>query len=314
MQDRDRGSEVLLLHSGALGDFVLAYWFACGFVDHPGRRLAAIARHAVVRWFARRGLVAEGRTDDAAGTRDLYGVELAADAAIAPDIRRFGTVISFLGGTGSAVADCLRRLSTGTLLCIDPAADGSARHITDQWLEHVADQVRGAWRRPVTGEPLLARRDAEREQLRTRCGFAAGRTLVLHPGSGGRAKCAPLEIFQALQQAATGRGWHVVWMIGPDELERDGQDLVGQLPASRSLIVEPSIGAAADLLAGGDAFCGNDSGMAHLAAAIGLNAVVWFGPTEPAVWRPLGPRVTVLRFIGADSATLVGQTLAAIGG
>jgi ADP-heptose:LPS heptosyltransferase len=49
------------------------------------------------------------------------------------------------------------------------------------------------------------------------------------------------------------------------------------------------------LLSCADAFVGNDSGVTHLAAAMGLRTVALFCPTDPAVYRPLGPTVTVLR-------------------
>ena len=39
------------------------------------------------------------------------------------------------------------------------------------------------------------------------------------------------------------------------------------------------------------AFVGNDSGVSHLAAATGTSGVVIFGPTDPARWRPIPPRL-----------------------
>ena len=38
-------------------------------------------------------------------------------------------------------------------------------------------------------------------------------------------------------------------------------------------------------------FVGNDSGPSHLAGIMGLPTIALFGPTDPAVWKPLGPRV-----------------------
>ena len=50
-----------------------------------------------------------------------------------------------------------------------------------------------------------------------------------------------------------------------------------------------------DGLSGASAYVGHDSGPTHLAAIIGLPTLALFGPTDPAVWSPLGPRVRTLR-------------------
>ena len=42
-------------------------------------------------------------------------------------------------------------------------------------------------------------------------------------------------------------------------------------------------------------FIGNDSGPSHLAGIMGLPTVALFGPTDPAIWKPLGPKVQVIR-------------------
>ena len=43
-------------------------------------------------------------------------------------------------------------------------------------------------------------------------------------------------------------------------------------------------------------YIGNDSGLTHLAAAVdGPEVLALFGPTDPRVWAPLGPRVRTLR-------------------
>jgi ADP-heptose:LPS heptosyltransferase len=41
-------------------------------------------------------------------------------------------------------------------------------------------------------------------------------------------------------------------------------------------------------------YVGNDSGVAHLSARLGLPTVAVFGPTDPVEWAPRGPRVVVL--------------------
>ena len=43
-----------------------------------------------------------------------------------------------------------------------------------------------------------------------------------------------------------------------------------------------------------DVFLGNDSGLTHLAASVGVETVALFGPTDPGAWAPRGRRVTVV--------------------
>jgi ADP-heptose:LPS heptosyltransferase len=50
----------------------------------------------------------------------------------------------------------------------------------------------------------------------------------------------------------------------------------------------------AALLARCDLFIGNDSGITHLAAALGVETLAIFGPSDPAQWRPKGRRAAVL--------------------
>jgi len=51
------------------------------------------------------------------------------------------------------------------------------------------------------------------------------------------------------------------------------------------------------------AFIGNDAGVTHLAAALGVPTLAIFGPTEPARWAPLGRHVRVVRDLAWESQT-----------
>ena len=43
------------------------------------------------------------------------------------------------------------------------------------------------------------------------------------------------------------------------------------------------------------AYLGNDSGITHIAAAVGTPMLAIFGPTDPDVWGPRGENVTIIR-------------------
>lgn len=111
---------------------------------------------------------------------------------------------------------------------------------------------------------------------------------LIHPGSGSTAKNWPVEKFLALSRQLQGLGHRVVWIRGPAE--------VGQPDAwDGERIDRPSLQTLAAILAVSRIFIGNDSGVSHLAGATGTSLVVLFGPTNPTVWRPDGPRVQVVR-------------------
>ena len=51
-------------------------------------------------------------------------------------------------------------------------------------------------------------------------------------------------------------------------------------------------------------FLGHDSGISHLAAAVGARCVLLFGPTDPAIWAPANPAVQILAAPDGDLAQL----------
>jgi ADP-heptose:LPS heptosyltransferase len=134
------------------------------------------------------------------------------------------------------------------------------------------------------------------EYLRNNLRLEEGRSLwAIHPGSGSRHKNWPLERF--LETAGKLRERNQVqpiFLSGPVEQETD--------PVSISAIQNQGFLIARNLslpvLAGVLSYCsgylGNDSGVSHLAAALGIPTVVIFGPTDPVFWSPQGTAVKIL--------------------
>jgi heptosyltransferase-3 len=65
-------------------------------------------------------------------------------------------------------------------------------------------------------------------------------------------------------------------------------------------------------LAGCGLFLGHDSGVSHLAAAVGTPCVLLFGPSDPAIWAPPGPHVKTLHHGPELSAVSVDTVWAAV--
>jgi hypothetical protein len=104
---------------------------------------------------------------------------------------------------------------------------------------------------------------------------------VIHPFSGSPAKNWPLDRFQLLARQLRPN-LDVCWSAGPEE------------PLAEATRFE-NLYELAQWIAGARLFVGNDSGITHLAAAVGTPTVALFGPTDPTVWSPRGNHVRVLR-------------------
>jgi ADP-heptose:LPS heptosyltransferase len=119
-------------------------------------------------------------------------------------------------------------------------------------------------------------------------------SVLIHPGSGGRAKCWPAERFAQLAEHLQQRGRPVVVTLGEAELERWPE--AQRTSWARRFDVRPleHLQQLRQLLNHAVGYVGNDSGPTHLAAALGLPTVALFGPTNPVHWAPLGVNVRVL--------------------
>lgn len=178
--------------------------------------------------------------------------------------------------------------------------DTAPRHLTEFHLREFQDQcpVPGqtlpSWQTQVLIEPTAA--DKERA---ARILEAAGLTLskpvvILHPGSGSPAKCWHVDNFIAVAEALAARDVQGVFLLGPAEQERLDRPTKARLRRCARVLTGLSLEEALAVLSVAHAFVGHDSGISHLAGGLGTRTIALFGPTDPAVYRPIGPQVTVL--------------------
>jgi hypothetical protein len=122
--------------------------------------------------------------------------------------------------------------------------------------------------------------------------------FAVHPGSGGARKCWPTTYFADVIKALWNRDIPVLLLSGPADEERLAQLLtLLPTPARPSLLTRlhnaPLLDVARQLQSC-RGYLGNDSGITHLAAMLGVPTLALFGPTNPAIWHPIGPSVRVL--------------------
>jgi ADP-heptose:LPS heptosyltransferase len=284
-----RIARVLVVRLGALGDLVLLRGVLAS--------LRAVGASVTLVAPARSGSAVVSSEDPALAQRLVpwESAELARALAAESDddLRRlvghFDAVLCY-----SRNADLSRRLSglTRRLIAHDPAP--AAGHAA-AWLARPLVEL-GI---PIVQPPVVAPATEEGRAIAVLREQLPARFLALHPGSGSAAKNWPIDRYAALARIVSdGRPW--LLSLGPAD------DALEPLADATNVLVTrhlPPRNLAA-LLASAGVYVGNDSGVTHLAAALGIPTVALFGPTDPEVWSPLGPRVRTLRAPEGKMASL----------
>jgi len=218
----------------------------------------------------------------------------------------YSWIITFLGEPGSDfeqnlifTANCSHSAEVITLPLKPP--EGAQQHIAEFYMTQFAQQSGLAPDQVRIPERYIPIRVREADQdrgveLLEQAGVDLSRRLiVIHPGSGGQKKCWHLDNFLGLAQELADREVEVLFLLGPAEVERFRPSEKVQIHAAAKCVTHLALPQVIGLLSCADAFLGNDSGVTHLAAGMGVRTVALFGPTDPTIYRPLGRTVAVFR-------------------
>lgn len=140
--------------------------------------------------------------------------------------------------------------------------------------------------------PMLRIDANNQSRLREALNFAKvdllDRPLVaLMPGAEyGPAKQWPLAHFHAAAQALVERGYGVLVLGGPKDTEA-GEQVAGELPHTLNLCGKTALVDAVDLLGMCEQVVSNDSGLMHVAAAVGVHVQGLYGSSSPRYTPPL---------------------------
>ncbi len=117
--------------------------------------------------------------------------------------------------------------------------------------------------------------------------------IAFAPGSGSRCKNWPEERFrEAIRNAAAD--YTVLRIIGPAEAGEEAPPDVSKNADGIIQVRNLPLERLAAVLSHCDVFVGNDSGISHLAAAVGTPTVCVFGPTDPVKWAPRSERCCIV--------------------
>jgi heptosyltransferase-2 len=283
--------KILVIRGGAIGDFILTLP-AIAALRHqfPAAHLEVLGYPHIAQLALAGGLVNRVQSIEARALAGFFARngDLAED--LADFFSEFDLIISYLYDP-DLIFQTNVGLCTRAQFIVGPHRPDERRglHAAKVYLQPLerlaifdADPVP---RLPITpGPPPIATR------------HPSPATIALHPGSGSDRKNWPEERWaELLGHVVNFTGFNLLLVGGEAEGGRL-QRLAAALPPARFRVAQNlPLAELARLLANCQAFIGHDSGISHLAAAVGLPGLVLWADTVEGIWRPPSPSVVILR-------------------
>jgi len=259
--------KILVIRGGAIGDFILTL---------PA--IAALRRLALAG-----GLVDRVQPIEARGLAGFFARDGELEPGLMDYFSEFDLVVSYLYDPDEIFKTNVGRCSVGQFI--------GGPHRPDEEAGVHATQV---YLKPLERLAIFDADPVPRLVLGNRSP-APGCRVALHPGSGSEKKNWPEDKWTELSREILAEtDWDVMLVGGEAEGERLRR-MAGALPSPRVRVAQawplPELGEQLQACA---AFAGHDSGITHLAAALGTPCVVLWSDTVQEVWRPRSDRLALL--------------------
>jgi ADP-heptose:LPS heptosyltransferase len=291
-----RQAEILIVHQGGVGDFILCLP-ALGSVrqHYPGAWVELMGYPRVLQLVEGRYYVDSGRSVDEVGLGSFYMRDGDLDEVAFRYFAGFDRAFIFMSDRSGVFSANVRRTGVQEVFSIPPFPETEkAIHVID----HMLSSLSSMGIPPGLRVPKIFLCEEDRvfaeDWLRQRGAFEKG-LIALHPGSGSRNKLWPMEKFLDLVARITvDLRFKIILLIGPAEREYLGSQLELMRSSNPIWAENLSLIHVASLLDRCRCYIGADSGITHLAAAVGIPTIALFGPTDPRIWGPRGERVAIL--------------------
>ena len=288
---------LLSIIPGAIGDFVLTLPAVAWLQSHlrPDR---------MELWVARRNLPLArslGYADTAQALQDTGIESYPPRQECLRRMRTFDRIISWWGSGNPEFVDHIR--------AIHPRVDFLGALPRESGL-HMIEFRRAQLERIFGSTPGFSatpRIHWTREEDRFAERFWAARPgnpgIAVHPGASGPRKRWPArhfaEVGRSLSRVPNCR---LLLLEGPldGETVKEVRAGLAEDSARWETVSIQDLSRLAAVLSRCRLFIGNDSGITHLAAALGVRTIALFLDTDPRVWAPRGPRVELLRRPGVE--------------
>jgi len=277
--------KILVVRGGAIGDFILTLpVFAALREQFPTGQIEVLGYSHIASLAKAGGLVDGVRSIDARPLASFFARDGTLDASLQQFFGSFAVIISYLYDPDGIFQANVARCSKAQFIAGPHRPDDRAQiHATEALLK------------PLERLAIFAPNSTPKLKI-PHSALHTPHSLAVHPGSGSEHKNWPEQKWsEALRKWLSIPGVSSLLVGGEAEQGRI-ERLASQIPSDR---IEPATNLPlvelAVRLSSCGAFAGHDSGISHLAAALGLPVVVLWADTSETVWRPKGSKVSVLR-------------------
>ena len=278
-------NRILVIRGGAIGDFVLTLPAIKMLRDRfPEAHLEILGHKHIAALGEKRFYANALRSIESASLARFFAKDSALPAELLDYFAGFDLILSYLHDPDGIFETNAKKSGSATFIAGPSKLDDS---------EHAAFQLA----RPLAAlglfltDPLarLFPNDADRNAVRSLQG-----KMAFHPGSGSETKNWPVKNWIELGNALLARDYSLIIVAGEADTTRTPQlkrAWDGKPVRFAENLPLPHLSA----LLEGSVFIGHDSGISHIAAAVGARCLLLFGPTDPAIWAPANANVTVCR-------------------
>ncbi|HEY0369692.1 MAG TPA: glycosyltransferase family 9 protein [Chthoniobacterales bacterium] len=287
---------ILVIRGGAIGDFVLTLPVIGALRNgFPNARIEILGYKHIVVLAEQRFYADASRSIEYAGLAAFFGRGTELPSDLCDYFSSFDLIISYLFDPDGNFERNLRRCGVEEILH-GPGKIAAEEHAARQLARPVAELG-------LTSDTTAARiypSASDREFAAAFLRELNGPIFALHPGSGSERKNWPVERWLQLGDELRMSGSLLI--IGGEADRERLAAFSSRLPA---LFAEnfglPALAAMIERCA---VFIGHDSGISHIAAAVGTPCVLLFGPTDPRIWAPTNDNVHVIRAPAGDLTKL----------
>jgi heptosyltransferase-2 len=279
--------KILVIRGGAIGDFILTLPAITALRrQFPEAHLEVLGYPRIIQLALTGGLVDRIQSIEARALAGFFARHGGLETDLMDYFSEFDLIVSYLYDPDEIFETNVRRCTTAQFIA------GA----------HRPDEQAGVHATKVYLRPLerLAIFDADHvPRLTLSPQPSTLNQLALHPGSGSERKNWPEGRWVDLLHYLIHSTELSVFLVGGEAEGERLQRLAAALPPARARVAQSvPLADLARMLQRCVAFIGHDSGISHLAAALGLPGLVLWGDTVEEIWRPPSERMRVIRYPG----------------